>query len=88
MDRISGIHKQCLPGSLELESRAVSGDSTDNRSICHIKTLRPLWYLTVVSFLGKLTNLYKVESIIYMVLKFKKNKKKKGGGPLGRGKGI
>lgn len=82
MDRISGIHKQCLPGSLELESRAVSG------SICRIKTLRPLWYLTVVSLLGKLTNLYKVESIIYMVLKFKKNKKKKGGGTLGRGKGI
>lgn len=88
MDRISGIHKQCLPGSLELESRAVSGDSTDNRSICRIKTLRPLWYLTVVSLLGKLTNLYKVESIIYMVLKFKKNKKKKGGGLWGEARAF
>lgn len=34
--------------------------------------------LTVVSLPGKLTNLYKVESIIYMVLKFKRNKKRRG----------
>lgn len=34
--------------------------------------------LTVVSLLGKLTNLYKVESIIYMVLKFKRNKNRRG----------
>ena len=62
-------------------TRAYTHTRTHARNLCGTST--------VVSLLGKLTNLYKVGSIIYVDAKIQeKREENKTKQPLGRGKGI